>query len=285
MAGAGGKDDLRAGGAHVGRVDDLVGVACLEDAVLVDAGAVREGVGADDGLVCLDVHARDAANQVRGAGELGGHDVGVGVELLAVHLDGHDDLLERGVAGALAQAVDGALDLAGAVLHALEGKGGGHAQVVVGVDRDDDVLDADDVVRQALDAGTEGLGQAVAGGVGDVDHGGAGVDGGLDHADEEVLVGAAGVLGVELDVLDVLLCVGHAVAGALDALLLGDVELVAQVRGAHAQAGVDARALGILERFCCTVDILLDSAREADDRRVVASELGNAADAFEVTGT
>ena len=194
----------------------------------------------------------------------------------------HDDLLERGVAGALAQAIDGALDLAGAVLHALEGKGGGHAQVVVGVDRDDDVLDADDVVRQALDAGAEGLGQAVAGGVGDVDHGGAGVDGGLDHADEEVLVGAAGVLGVELDVLDVLLCVGHAVAGALDALLLGDVELVAQVRGANAQAGVDARALGGFQGLRGAVDVLVDGAGEAADGAGVAGDAADLLDGAEV---
>ena len=37
MTGARRQDDLGAGGAHVGRVDDLVGVASLEDAVLVDA--------------------------------------------------------------------------------------------------------------------------------------------------------------------------------------------------------------------------------------------------------
>ena len=37
VAGARRQDDLGAGGANVGRVDDLVGVASLEDAVLVDA--------------------------------------------------------------------------------------------------------------------------------------------------------------------------------------------------------------------------------------------------------
>ena len=72
---------------------------------------------------------------------------------------------------------------------------------------------------------------------------------------------------------------------ALEALVLGNAQLVVQMARAHAETGVDARTLGVLERFCCTVDVLLDSAREADDRRVVASELGNAADAFEVTGT
>ena len=275
VAGARGEDDLRAGGAHVRGVDDLVGVAGLEDAVLVDAGGVREGVGADDGLVGLDAHARDAGDEVARAGELLGHDVGVGVELLAVHLDGHHDLLERGVAGALAQAVDGALDLAGAVLDALEGKGRGHAEVVVRVHGDDDVLDADDVVSEALDAAAEVLGQLIAGGVGDVHDGRAGLDDGLDHALEERLVGTAGVLGVELDVLDVALGVLNTVDGALDALVLGDAQLVAQVARRDADAGVDARALGRCQCFGRAVDVLLDGAREAADDAVVP---GKAAD-------
>ncbi|GAS18422.1 hypothetical protein NGUA28_01107 [Salmonella enterica] len=96
---------------------------------------------------------------------------------------------------------------------------------------DDDVLDADDVVREALDAPSEVLGQLVARGVGDVHDGGAGLHDGLDHALEERLVRAARVLGVELDVLDVLLGVLDAVDGALDALVLGDAQLVAQVGG------------------------------------------------------
>ena len=205
-------------------------------------------------------------------GELGRDDVGVGVELVAVHPDGHDDLLERGVAGALAEAVDRALDLAGAVLDALEGERRGHAEVVVGVHGDDDVLDADDVVGEALDARPEVLGQLVARGVGNVDDGGARVDGCLDHANQEVLVGAAGVLGVELDVLDVALGVLHAVDGALHALVLGDAQLVAQVARRDAEAGVDARALGAGERLGRPVDVLLDRAREAADHAVVAGE-------------
>ena len=275
VAGARREDDLGAGRAHVGGVDDLIGVTGLEDAVLVDARGVREGVGAHDGLVGLDAHARDAGDEVARAGELLGHDVGVGVELLAVHLDGHDDLFERGVAGALAQAVDGALNLAGAVLDALEGKGRGHAEVVVRVHGDDDILDANDVVREPLDAPAEVLGQLVARGVRNVHDGRAGLHHGLDHALEERLVGAARVLGVELDVLHVALGVLHAVDGALDALVLGDAQLVAQVGGRDADAGVDARALGALERLGRTVDVLLDRTREAADHAVVT---GDAAD-------
>ena len=182
------------------------------------------------------------------------------------------------------RAVDRALDLACSVLDALEGEGRGHAQVVVRVHGDDDVLDADDVVREALDAATEVLRQLVAGGVRDVHDGGARLDDGLDHALEERLVRTAGVLGVELDVLHVLLGVLDAVDGALDALVLGDAQLVAQVGGRDADAGVDARALGALERLGRAVDVLLHRAREAADHAVVAGQTAILLHGAEVPG-
>ena len=153
------------------------------------------------------------------------------------------------------------------------------------VNRHGDVLDAAHVLHEIRDTAAELGGKGVARGVGDVDDGRARIDDALDDLHEEIVVGAAGVLSVELHVVHVFLSIAHAVLRALEALVLGDAQLVAQMARAHAETGVDARALGVLERFCCTVDVLLDSARKADDRRVVASELGNAADAFEVTGT
>ena len=70
---------------------------------------------------------------------------------------------------------------------------------------------------------------------------------------------------------------------ALDALILGDAELVVDMAGADADAGVDAGALGVLERLGRAVDVLLNGAGQAHDRCVVASQLGNAADALEIT--
>ena len=58
------------------------------------------------------------------------------VEEVAARAHRHDDLLERGVAGALAEAVDRALDLARAAdLHRGERVGHRHAEVVVAVHR------------------------------------------------------------------------------------------------------------------------------------------------------
>ena len=218
------------------------------------------------------------------ARELTSVDVGVGVQLVAVHLNGHDNFLERGVAGALTQAVDGAFNLRSAVLDARKRERGGHAQVVVGVNADGDVLDATDVVGKALDAGAEVIGQLVAGGVRNVHDGCASVNGSLNHTFEELLVCSARVLGVELDVLDVLLGILHAVDGALNALVLRDAELLVQVLGRDAQASVDAGTLGGLQCLGSAVDVLVNCARKANDHGVVAGEAANLLHGAEVAG-
>ena len=251
----------------------------------MDARRVRERVRADDGLVGLHAHARDGRHETAGLHELARVDVGMGVQLVPVHLDGHDHFLHGRVACALAQAVDGAFDLRRAVLHAGHGERRRHAQVVVAMHGHGHVLDAAHALHQVLDAAAELLGQRIARGVGDVHHGGARVHGGLDDAHEEVVVRPSRVLRVELHVFDELLRVLHALDGALHAFVLGDAQLVAQVAGTHAQARVDARALRVPERLGGAVDVLLYRAREAADDRLVAGELGDAAHALEVART
>src|SRR6266581_6879720 len=94
---------------------DLVGELLFQDAVLVDARLVGEGVLADDGLVRLDVDARDVGEEPRGAEDLLGLDTGLHPEEVLAGAERHDDLLEGGVARPLADTVDGALDLTRAV--------------------------------------------------------------------------------------------------------------------------------------------------------------------------
>ena len=100
------------------RPHDLVGLAVLEHAVLVDAGLVREGVLADDRLVPLHVQAGDLRDEPARRVEPLGLDAGARPEDVLARPERHHDLLERGVAGALADAVDRALDLPRALHHA-----------------------------------------------------------------------------------------------------------------------------------------------------------------------
>ena len=123
------------------RGHDLVGERVLEVPVLVDAGLVREGVGAHDRLVRLDREAGQVADTRREAGVIcsvwtpaarSGNCAGARPQ-------GHDDLFEARVARALAEAVDRDLDLAGAGLDRGQRVGRREAQVVVAVDADDRV--------------------------------------------------------------------------------------------------------------------------------------------------
>ena len=51
------------GKAHVFRAHDLVGLAVFQESVHVDAGAVRERVGADHGFVGGNRHAEQSATR------------------------------------------------------------------------------------------------------------------------------------------------------------------------------------------------------------------------------
>ena len=68
----------------------------------------------------------------------------------------------------------------------------------------------------------------------------------------------------------------------LDGLILGDAQLVMQVRGAHAQAGVDAGTAGALEGLGSRVDVLLNGAGKAAYHGVVAGKLADLLNGDEV---
>ena len=181
-------DKVALGAAHGLRRHDLVGLAVLEHAVLVDAGLVGKGVGADDGLVVRDGLADDHGEQAAGGVELLGLNVAFEAVVVLAHAQGHGDLLEGGVAGALAYAAEGDFGLAHADAEGGQGVGHAEAEVVVAVHGEDGLVGAgrvfDDVVQQLDVLG--GLG--VAHGVGQVDGGRSGLDGVLAGAAEEVPV-------------------------------------------------------------------------------------------------
>ena len=101
----------------------------------------------------------------------------------------HHNFLERGVAGALAEAVDGGIDVRGPGQHRRHGVGGGHAEVVVGmhldveIDRTAQLRDVP-VSRERIEQ-AEGIGETEALGAGDLR--------GLGRLVQEIGVGARGI--------------------------------------------------------------------------------------------
>src|SRR5580698_11031325 len=121
------------GYAYQRRRHDFVAEWVGQHAVLVNAGLVREGVVADDGLVGRGLEGDDLAENLARWIKVGELDVGGDAVAVAADVEGGGDLFEGRVAGALADAVDGALDLACAILHSGQRVGDGQAEVVVAV--------------------------------------------------------------------------------------------------------------------------------------------------------
>jgi len=263
--------DLGLALAHGRRIHDLVGAGVLEHAVLVDARLVGEGVAAHDGLVVLHRVAGEAGHQAAGLGQLLGLHVGVEQgavgqgEVVRPGADGHDHLLQCGIAGPLADAVDGHLDLAGAGLHRGQRVGHREAEVVMAVGGDDVV--AGDDLADLREAGGVLLGNAVADGVGDVQRGGAGIDGDPQHVAHEVEVRPGRVLWRELHVLGVPAGVGDS-GGGLGLHLVGrHLQLVLHVRLAGRDEHVDPAAFGMLHGLPAPVDVGPGGAGEPGDDR------------------
>src|ERR1700722_20336778 len=194
------EDELGVARANGFGSHDLVSEGIGHHAALVDARLVSESVGSDDGLVGRAAKGDTLGEHLAGGVELAQDDV-VGVEeLVTANHEGGGDLFKGGVAGAFADAIDGALDLAGAAFDAGQGVGNGHTEVVVAVSREDYVVDSRDAsLDQAEERGVL-LGGGEADGVGDVDGGGPGLDGDGDHLEKELGVGSRAVLSGELDV-------------------------------------------------------------------------------------
>ena len=133
--------------AHIFRTHDFVRLGVLQHAVLVDAALVTEGVLADDGLVELHREARHARYGLADAHQLRAVDIGLIGQIGAAHAERHDDLFERCIAGALAETIDRAFDLARAALHGCDRVGDSEAKIVVTVRREDRLISA----RHAFD--------------------------------------------------------------------------------------------------------------------------------------
>src|SRR5580698_5368082 len=152
----------------------------------------------------------------------------VGVAIMT-NADGHHDLFKGSVAGAFADAVDGALDLAGSSGDGCHGVGHGHAEIVVAMGGDSDVFDSLNALANGCDELAEFRGDGVADRVGDVECGGTGFYDSIEHLAEKFRVGASSVFGGKFDIIAERLGEGNRLAGLDEALFTGDAQFGFQV--------------------------------------------------------
>jgi len=172
---------------------NLVGDFLLDQAVLMDAGFVRERVGADDGLVRLHGYAGNLRQQARGFINLICFDLGGKAEHIFSRGQRHDDFFHRRVSGPFPDAVDRALHLPGARADGGERIGHRQPQIVVAVDGDDRIAHVFHTIEQKGDEAAELFGNGVADRVGNIDGDGARVNHGGNHLSQIIPVRARGV--------------------------------------------------------------------------------------------
>ena len=125
--------------------------------------------------------------------------------------------------------------------------------------------------------------EAVARRVGDVDHGGTGGNGRLDHAGQILDIGASGILGVKLHILDIAFGIFHRLDSPFENLLGRGAQFVVDVLRRHADTRMDTFVLGKSQGVGRHVDILLHGAGQRTDRRF-GNGFGNFQHGIEIPG-
>ena len=96
--------------------------------------------------------------------------------------DGHDHFFQCAVARSFANAVDGSFDLTCTGLHRGNGVGDRHAQIVMTVHGNNGFIDVRHAFVQIGDDATKLIRRGVTDGVGNINGGGTGLDGGFNDA-------------------------------------------------------------------------------------------------------
>ena len=148
------------------RPHDLVGLFVLEHPVLVNPRFVGKGIGADNRFVGLHMHACTTRDQLAGAHDLSGIDAGLHAVERSARVHRHHDFLKSGVAGSLSNAIDRNFDLPGTGSNACQAVGSGKPQVIVAVNRDDNVIGhAGGLLLDALDKFSEFFWRRITNGI------------------------------------------------------------------------------------------------------------------------
>jgi hypothetical protein len=148
-----------------------------------------------------------------------------------------------GVAGALADAVDRALDLPDAASDRGQAVCDRHAEIVMAVCGKRDAGDGRNAAADLAEHLRIVFRRGVANRIGQIDRGGAGFNGGCDQLREEVDVAAGCIFGRELHVVHITARQADRRGGMVDGLLARDLQLYFEVQIGTGEKGVDAGTL------------------------------------------
>jgi hypothetical protein len=186
---------------------------------------------------------------------------------IAPNAAGHHDLLERGIAGALADTVDRALDLPDASLDGGDAVRDRKPQIVVTMRAEDRLVRVRHAAPNLLEELPGIFRCAVADGIRQVDGRRPLANRALDNAAEEIAIAARRILCRKLHIVGVLPGAPHAADNLLEAGLARDAQLALQVQIRGRQKRMDPPAFRRFQRAGRFVDVDLAAARQGGDDR------------------
>ncbi len=255
----------------------------LQHAVLVDARLVCKSVFTDDRLVPRRMHSRNTGYQPRCWIEPRRIDAGLEAEEFRACPDGHDGLFQAAVTGALADAVDRALDLARAGVDGRQAVGDGHAEIVMAVHAQYDSVDSVDVLRQIAEQAIEFGWHGIAHGVGNVNRCRAGFDGGRNHFRQIGQLGAGRIFRRKLHIINQLARHLYRTDRAPDDLFLGHLEFMLTVNRTGGNKHMDSMTVGTLYGIVDLLNISgVATGKSTNNRAEVLIRYGF--DRFEIAG-
>mmetsp|Transcript_3102 Transcript_3102/g.5009 ORF Transcript_3102/g.5009 Transcript_3102/m.5009 type:complete len:323 (-) Transcript_3102:442-1410(-) len=277
-------------------INNLICQLVLEHAVLVDARLVCKRVGTHNGLVGLNHHACKSSHQLAAPVDLVQLDVGDGLVILDLtsqkrivvalaHMQGHDNLLQGSIPSSLSDPIDGHLNLAGASLNGSQEVCYGHAEVIVAVHRDGNILNSLHIGPKVLNQIPELLWSCVANGVGDVDGSSSSLNGHRVQLSKEAPIGAEGVLSRKLYILHKAPGQSYHLLGDRQNLFPSLLELVLHVDITGCNKSMNSGELGALHSLGTSLNVVLRSpGQTTDDRRILqlAHCVRNGLDGLEV---
>ncbi len=234
--------------------DDLVGQRIFQNAVLMDACFVRKSIGANHGFIGRNADSGDLRKQPACGIELFEIDVRLDLVMILAHVQSDDELLDRSVASAFANAVDRTLNLANAPFNSGERIRDSKAEIIVAVGAEHRFRMPDTRANGAKHLRVFGRG-GIANRVRQIDDRGARFNRGKNDFAKEVDIRAAGVFGGELHFLAMRLAETNHLDDAVEGFLARGAQLVFQVQIRGGEKKMQAGLRGGFESFERGIDI------------------------------
>ncbi len=262
---------------------DLVTQRIADHPVLMYAGFVRKSVAADNRLVRLHGKADDLREHLTGRVNLAGIDSSFEGQPITPHVHRHYDFFQRSVAGAFANSIHRALDLARPGFDRREAVRHRQSEIVVTMDADGDVFSiTNDAFAHRPHELREFIGESVSDGIRHVENRSAFGDRGRENFAEIINVAARGVFSRELNFAGEGARQAYCLPGHLDDLGARLSQFVFEMDIGGGDKSVDARMGRAAQSFGSPAHVLLSRPAQGGDG-YLATFGGNSLDSGKVS--